>query len=843
MLRLSIRNLLVSKLRLFLTIAAVTVGVSFVSGTFVLSDTMAKAFDELYAGLTSGTDVVVRSEAAFEGDIATTGGQLRPIDESMVDDVRAVPGVALARGAVTGFALILDKEGRPIQPGGAPTFGASIGDTRLSGDFVYRQGIEPSRADQVAIDARTAEGAGFQLGDRIDVVLQGGQQTFTLVGIIGFGESDSLLGATMAGFDLTTAQRLFDKVGVLDEVDVQAEPGLGSGELRDRIAATLPDGVEALTGDQVAADGSAAVRDAMGVFTTVLLVFAGISVLVGSFVIWNTFNVLVAQRRREVALLRAVGATRGQVLRGVLLEATFVGTFSAGLGLLLGVGLAAGIRALLTLIGVEMPTTSPDVETRTVVAALLVGVLVTLAAAIAPAWAATRVSPMEALRDAVPARYEVGPSRAIIGWILLSTGATALAVCAVVGNQRWWTVLATLVTFAGLVVAGPMLARATARLADHGRRGGGWRMAARNIGRNARRSAATALALTIGLTVVVAVAVSAASLRASVADAVSGGNRSDLILEPAGAGLGVSPSVAELLRERDDVTDVVELRETGARVEGHDSLVSAMNAEGLDDVIDLGIEDGSLDALGPGTMLVSTQQAERLGVGTGDDLTVTFVETGPTTMRIVATFSRGALINASYVLALPDFAANVTSQLDAAILVNSAPGVNPADSKADIEAALTDYPNVTVNTPDDITEKAQSSVNQLLGIVTALLLLAVVVAVLGIVNTLVLSVVERTRELGLLRAVGGTRRQVRTVVRRESVLMSLLGAVTGVLLGTMSGVALSRALVDEGITTIAIPTVTLVLYLLVAAAVGVLAAIGPARRASRVDFLRAIASE
>jgi putative ABC transport system permease protein len=301
--------------------------------------------------------------------------------------------------------------------------------------------------------------------------------------------------------------------------------------------------------------------------------------------------------------------------------------------------------------------------------------------------------------------------------------------------------------------------------------------------------------------------------------------------------------VAELLRERDDVTDVVELRETGARVEGHDSLVSAMNAEGLDDVIDLGVDEGSLDALGPGTMVVSTQQAERLGVGTGDVVTVTFVETGPTEMRIVATFSRGALINASYVMTLPDFAANVTSQLDAAILVNTVPGTDPSQAEADIEAALSDYPNVTVNTPDEITQEAQSSVNQLLGIVTALLLLAVVVAVLGIVNTLVLSVVERTRELGLLRAVGGTRRQVRTVVRRESVLMSLLGAVTGVALGTVSGVALSRALVDEGFTTVAVPTVTLAIYLLVAAAVGVLAAIGPARRASRVDVLRAITSE
>ncbi len=843
MLRLSIRNLLVSKLRLFLTVAAVMVGVSFVSGTFVLSDTMGKAFEELYVGLTSGTDVVVKAEAAFEADITTNGGQVRPIDESMVDAVRDVPGVAFAQGSVTGFALILDKNGEPIQPGGAPTFGASIGDTRLAGDFAYRQGFPPSRPDQVAIDARTAKQAGFRLGDRVDVVLQDGRQRFTLVGIIGFGETDSLLGATMAGFDLATAQRVFDKVGLVDEVDVQAEPGVGPAELRDRIAEVLPDDVEALTGEQVAADGSAAVRDAMGVFTTVLLVFAGISLLVGSFVIWNTFNVLVAQRRREVALLRAVGATRRQVLGGVMLEATLVGTVSGALGLLLGVALAAGIRLLLTLIGVEIPTTSPAVEPRTVAAALLVGILVTVVAAIAPAWAATRVTPMEALRDAVPTRYAVGRTRAIAGWVLMAAGATALAACAAAGNQRWGTVLATLVTFAGLVVAGPTLARATAHLADHGRPGGGWRMAARNIARNARRAAATALALTIGLTVVVAVGVTAASLRASVADAVSGGNRSDLILEPAGAGLGVSPSVAALLRGRDDVADVVELRETGARVNGHDSLVSAMDPEGLGRVIDLGIEDGALEGFGPGAVLVSTEQAETLGVDVGDAVTVTFAETGPTSLRVAATFSRGSLINATYVVAMSDFAANVTSRLDAAILVNHAPGVEQAQGKADVAAALAEYPNVTVNSPDDITAKAQDSVNQLLGIVTALLLLAVVVAVLGIVNTLVLSVVERTRELGLLRAVGGTRRQVRTVVRRESMLMSLLGAVTGVALGTLSGVALSRALVDEGITTIAIPTGTLAIYLVVAAAVGVLAAIGPARRASRVDFLRAVASE
>jgi putative ABC transport system permease protein len=844
MVKVSLRNLLINKLRLFLTVTAVTVGVAFVSGTFVLSDTMVKAFDELYVGLTEGTDVVVKSKAAYEADIAATGGLVRPMDESFVATVREVPGVEVADGAVAGFALILDPQGEPIQPGGAPTLGVSMsGDRRLAGAGTFREGRAPSGPNEIAIDARTVKKAGFSLGDSVDVVLQHGRETYTLVGIVGFGETDSLLGATLAGFDLPTAQKALDKVGVVDEVDIVAADGVGARELRDRISAELPDGVEALTGEQVADDGTEAVADSMGIFTTVLLVFAGVSLLVGSFVIWNTFNVLVAQRRREVALLRAVGATRRQVLTGVLAEAGMIGLLSGGIGLVSGIGIAVGIRALLELIGIEMPTTSPAVETRTVVAALSVGLVVTVVAAVAPAWSATRVAPMEALRDAVPASGGVGRTRLVAGYVVTGTGLVALVALAVVGNQRWGTVFATLATFAGLVIAGPTLARGMARLADHGKRGGGWRMAARNIARNSRRSAATALALTIGLTVVVAVAVTSASLKDSVSDAVSGGNRSDLILEPAGAGLGISPSVAEVLRARDDVADVVELRESAAQVNGHSSLVTGLDTVGLDQVIDLGIENGSLDALEPGRILVGTTQADELGVGTGDTVTVTFPETGETTMQVAGTFSEGLLINASYVMTLPGFAANVTSELDGAILMTNAAGVDPVRAKEAIEDALADYPNVTVNNPADITKNAQDSVNQLLGIVTALLLLAVVVAVLGILNTLVLSVVERTRELGLLRAVGGTRRQVRAVVRRESVLMSLLGALTGVALGTVSGIALSRALEEEGITTVAVPATTLAVYVVVGAAVGVLAAIGPARRAGKIDVLRAITAE
>jgi putative ABC transport system permease protein len=844
MIRFSLRNLLVNKLRLLLTVAAVTVGVAFVSGTFVLSDTMVKAFDELYTGLTSGTSVVVKSESAYDADVTTNGGQVRPLDEALVETVRAVPGVDVAEGSVFGFALIIDKFGEPIQPGGAPTFATSIAeDSRLSGAGTIREGRAPSGAHEVVIDARTAQKAGFVVGDDVDVVFENGRRTFTLVGIVGFGETDSLLGATLTGFDLATAQDVVGKVGVVDEIDVRAENGVSDRALRDRIQSELPEGVEALTGEQVAADGTAAVKDALGIFTTVLLVFAGVALFVGSFVIWNTFNVLVAQRRREVALLRAVGATRRQVVGGVLLEAASIGLVSGGIGLLVGVGLAIAIRSLLKLVGIDVPTTSPAIETRTVVVALVVGLVITSIAATIPALAASRVAPMEALRDVVPVSRGSGRVRHTLGWLVTAGGAAMLAWCSVVGNQRWWTVIATLTTFAGLVFVGPSLARGLARIAGHGRRGGGWRMAARNVGRNSRRAAATALALTIGLTVVAAVAVTAASLKDSVSEAVSGGNRSDLILEPAGAGLGVSPSVAALLRARDDVRDVVELRESGAQVDGHETLVTGMDTAGLDHVIDLGMETGSLAELGPGRILVSTVRARELGVATGDSVVVTFPETGARTMRVAGTFGKGSLINASYVMSLPDFADNVTSRLDGAILMTNAPGVDPEQAKATIEAALADYPNVTVNTPADITRKARDSVDQLLGIVTALLLLAVVVAVLGIVNTLALSVVERTRELGVLRAVGGTRRQVRAVVRRESVLMSVLGAVTGVALGTAAGIALARALVDEGITTVTVPMLTLVEYLVVSVVIGVLAALGPARRASRVDVLRALTAE
>jgi len=842
MLRVSLRNLLAHKLRLVLTVIAITLGVSFVSGTFVLSDTMTKAFEELYGRLTAGTDVSVRSELAYS-DI-TTQGQSRPFDESIVATVASLPDVAVAEGSVSGFALVLDNAGEAIQPGGAPTIGTSIGDdAELAGEFGTREGRNPLSGGEVVLDGATAAKGGYELGDRVAVVLPNQTGTYTLVGIVGFGDADSLAGATLAGFDLATAQRLFDKVGLLDGIAIRGRDGVSPAELRDEVAAALPPGLEALTGAEVAREGTAAIRDGLGIFTRVLLVFAAVSLLVGSFVIWNTFNVLVAQRRREIALLRAVGATRRQIMKGVITEALTIGLVSAGLGLGAGVGLAIGIHSLLEAFGIEIPTTDPAIAPRTVVAALAVGVLVTAAAAVLPALAATRVTPVEALRDGDPSTDEIGGVRRLAGVALLLGGLLGMTACAWAGDHPWLTGLTTLVTFIGLVLYGPSLAGLLARLADRGRRGTARRIAARNITRSPRRAAATALALTIGLSVVTAVAVTAESVKVSVADAVTAGNRSDLVVTPVGTSLGVSPAVARLLRHRSDVAEVVELRATFAKVGGGVASVAGADREALVRALDLGVHQGALTGFVPGTVLVASRDADDQGLEVGDTLVLTFPETGKVSLRIAGVFDQVNLITSPYVVTMEDFEDQVTSRLDSAVLVNLTPGASLEDSEASITDALSGFPNAKVADAEEFTADAQASVDQLLGLVTALLLLSVIVAVLGITNTLVLSVVERTRELGLLRAVGATRHQIAGVVRHESVLMSALGALTGLLLGTAAGVALSRALVDEGLTRVAVPTGLLAVYFVVAVAVGGVAAIGPARRASRVDVLTAVTLE
>ncbi|RAN73295.1 hypothetical protein B5P43_31380 [Bacillus sp. SRB_336] len=417
-----------------------------------------------------------------------------------------------------------------------------------------------------------------------------------------------------------------DKV---DQVDVRAAPGVTAAALRDRISRSLPAGTQALTADEISGESSKSIRDGLQIFTNVLLAFAAVSLLVGSFVIWNTFNILVAQRRREVALLRAVGGTRRQILTGIITEAVIVRLAASGIGLVAGIGVATGTGSLLGAIGIEVPTTAAVVELRTVIAALLVGVVVTVAAAAIPALAATRVAPIEALRQATPAAGRIGRTRSVTGSVLLTAGAAALAVATAASNQPLVAGIGTLLAFAGLVVAGPHLARAIARLASRGRPGGAWSLASRNVARTPQRSSATAMALAIGLAVVCAGSVTAASTKASVMDLLSGGNRADLILKPAAVTGGLSPAVADLLRHQAGVDTVLEMRFSGANVDRVPISIAGVKPDGLDKVLDIGVTSGSSKDFQSATVLPSTKQATALNAAVGDRITVTFPRRAP----------------------------------------------------------------------------------------------------------------------------------------------------------------------------------------------------------------------
>lgn len=839
MLRISLRSLLAHRLRLALTALAVALGVSFVAGTFILSDTMGKAFDQLYAGLSQGTDVTVRATAAFSGDPSFIG---KPIDASVLSTVRGVDGVAAAEGGLTGYALVIGKDGKPVQPGGAPTLASGYSKDRdLAGGFVLRSGTAPSSPNDVVLDAGTVKKGGYQLGDTVPVVFTSGRGEFHLVGISGFGKQDNLLGATLATFATPTAQQYLGLDGKYTQIAVRAAAGVSAEQLQARIAKVLPHGTEAVTSADLTQQQSKQTRDALQFFTTFLLVFAVVSLVVGAFLIWNTFSVLVAQRTRETALLRAVGAKRSQVMGGLVVEALIVGIVSSAAGLGVGIGLAAGLRALLGAIGVDLPTTSMAIETRTVVVTFAVGVLVTLVSAVLPARRATKVPPIAALREATPAEKAPSRWRTLVGCVLTALGVAGL-VGGALGEQLPLVGLGTTASFVGLVVLGPDLARLTAGLVRGGKPTG-WGMAARTVARSPRRSATTALALTIGLALVSAVTVTAASTKASVSDLLDTSSNADLILKSSSqTSGGFTPKAADALRSVQGVDRVAELRFGQVQVKGATTAMAGLSSD-ADTVVDLGVSSGRWSDLQDGTVAVSKAMATTQKIAVGDRLPVTFAETGPTTLKVVAVFDNDALIGAGYLVTLSEWGAHTTNPLDMAVLATAKQGANAAAVRTAAQQALAAYPGIAVDDPATFAKDSAKSVDQLLGLVTALLLLAVIVALLGIVNTLALSVLERTRELGLLRAVGAQRRQVTGLVRRESVLMAALGAVIGILLGTGAGVALARGLADLGLSVVAVPWARLAAYLVAAMLAGVLAAVGPGRRAARVDVLRAVTAD
>jgi putative ABC transport system permease protein len=849
MLRATIKSLLARKLRLLLTALAVVLGVGFTAGTFILTDTALASFDDLFGQAYSNVDVVVQAQQAFTptgGGGGGGGGQeLNPVPESLLPKVQAVPGVRFAEGSVQAFAQIIDPAtGKSITTGGAPTIGSSWS-ANLSA-FTLVEGAAPVGPHQVVIDAGTAADHHLVVGQQVRIGTFAGTDAYTISGVVRFGSSNSLLGASFAIFDLPTAQRLFDREGTFDFIYVQGDGSATPEQLAERISGVIPSGYQAITGATAASEQQDQVNEGLGFLRTGLLVFGFVALFVGAFIIFNTFNIVVTQRSRELALFRALGARRRQVMTSVLIEAAVVGLVASIVGVLVGMVLAIGLKALVGAIGLKLPPTALVVEARTIVVSLILGTGITIVAAISPARRASRLAPIEALRESTAPSSSIR-RRVIIGSLVTLGGIGALAagLFGGVSNAGIVVGLGAGLTFVGVAMLSPLVARPIASILGRPfRRSISGKLGGENANRNPRRTASTAAALMIGLGLVAFVAVFAASLKASVTAVLDRTIRSDLMLT-ASQFSPFSPQLAKDLASDPNFSAVSVLRQSAeAKVGSSTTFPVGIDPATITDVANIEMDAGSITHLsGSDTVAVSRTEADSKGFTVGETLQMEFARTGTQTLTVVGIFEPNAFLN-DYAVSLDTYDANVAQQLDSVVFLKYAPGVDQAAARAGVETLVDrDYPSVDVDDQEQTKQAYVMQVDQIFAIVYVLLILSVFISAFGIVNTLGLSIYERIRELGLLRAVGMSKRQVKRMVRVEAVIIAVLGALLGLVVGILFGWALQRALSDVGIDQLAIPVGQLVLMLIVAALIGVIAAILPARRASRINVLEAITYE
>lgn len=838
MLRVTLRSLLARKLRLLLSGVAVVLGVAFVSGTFVLTDSMGRVFDNLFATVSQGTAVNVRGVSGLGSTGDAAGNE--PVPASVLDAVRKVDGVKEAIGQVSGYAQLVDKSGKAVTTGGAPTLGVDWSTSPTQRSLTLKQGRAPAGPGDVAIDAGTARKAGFKVGDKVTVLLKGPARTFTVVGIVGFGTTDNLAGATIAAFDLRSAQRYVGAPGTFTDLAIAAQPGVSQQDLVKRVSAVLPRGFEAVTQQQTVDEASKEIKKGLGFFSTALLVFAAIALFVGAFLIFNTFSMLIAQRARELALMRALGASRRQVTGSVLLESILVGLFSSLLGFVLGIGVAKGLTWLLGVLGIDLPSGGTVIAGRTVIASFVVGVGVTAVAALVPAVRASRVAPVEAMRDSGPAEHRSLTVRSTVGAALTALGVSVLAYGLAAG-KLWAVGVGALVSFLGVAMLSALIARPVtgalglpfARMGIPGRLGRG------NAMRNPRRTSATAAALMIGLALVATVSTLGSSLKSSTVKIVDTSLGADYILRTEHF-TPFSGVVGKELRGQPGIASVAAFRFGQAKI-GKDTVpVQGVEPEALTAVLKLAVVAGRFQDLTSG-LGISRKAATAHNWQVGDTVPVTWRRTGLHPLKVAVVFDVNQFAG-DYLVSGTTFDQNTSEQLLGVVAIRTTPDSKPAQTRALVDAAVKPFPNILVQDQAQFVKSQGQQIDSLLNAITGLLVLSVLIAVLGIINTLALSVIERTRELGLLRAVGLQRRQLRRMIRAESVIIAVYGALLGVVVGIAFGWALVRALHSEGVTEFSLPYSRLVQVLVVAAVAGVLAAALPARRAARLDVLEAVAS-
>ena len=850
MLKIALRNLWEHKLRTILLGLAVVAGVGFVSASYIFTDSLSLAFEEAFSAGTEGVDIAVTPVTEDEGG-AGGGATFPRFDEAVVDDVAAVEGVARVTPWLQAFVTIV-VEGEEPQPFGAPDFGISWTDT---GPYDLVDGRAPDAADEVMMDAASADRREVEVGDSIDIAATGRAQTFTVVGTFGFGEGGAGFGATFAALTFEQAAELFEVEGQVNAIDVIIDEGVEVDAMVSSINDVLPESAEAVDARQAAEEQAAELQEGISFFNVFLLVFGAIALVVGAFVVYNAFRVVVAQRGRELALLRILGTTRRQLLRSVLSEAVVVGFVASLIGVGLGVVLAVGIRALLAATGGELPDAGLVVSPRTVLLGVVVGLVTTLVSAIVPAIRATRISPMEALRDQ-PDLRRVKPWWSWVGGALL-VGAIGLVVYGV-GQARGQAALTgdtdplviigvgCLGAFGAMFLLARSLAKPVLRFLGAGARTTATVLGRENARRTPRRTAVTASALMIGLGLVATVAVLSRSVEDTILGAVDEAFTSEIFVQAAGFDpfVGFSTEVGGVVEDVDGIDGVARSNILSIGVPGGDeTLALGVEPETVDLVAAFEEVQGTFEDLGPGTVGVQRIEADNQGWEVGDSIDLE-IQGSTVSSEIVAIFDYAgqASDSQSYYLSYDDVAGRLAEPRDVMLSVSTEPDRNVEEVATELEEALADFPSVAVNTVSDLIGQIQSALAAVVGMVAGLMFMSVLVAVVGIVLTLYLAVFERTRETGMLRAVGMTRRQVRRMIRFESILIAVFGTVLGLALGLFSGWALSIGVVGEG-ARLGVPWVWIIAGMGGALVAGVLAAVIPARRASRLDILQAIAYE
>ena len=836
MTRIALRGLLARRMRSSLTALAVLLGVTMISGTFVLTDTIKAAFDDLFVAQNRGADAVVSAKKAVDSDFTRPAA----LDQAILEDIRALPEVENAAGQLNDIAAVVGKDGKAIQSGGAPTIAATFMPLPFTA-IEIDAGRPPQAGTEIALDADTAEEQGFQVGDRVEVAAGGPVKAYELVGLATFGTQSSLGGATVVVFDLATAQRLFDKQGEVDFAFVAAREGVTDEEVVRAVANVLPAEAQVRTADAEAEALADDIGEVLGFLTTGLLAFGFIAVLVGAFLIFNTFSITVAQRTRELALLRMLGASRRQVLGSVLAEAIVLGVLGAVLGFLLGLGFAKGINALFEAIGLDLPSTDAVIKPRTVVVCLLTGVVVTLAGALGPALRATRVAPIEALREgtAPTRRTLAGRAAPYLAALLMLAGAALIAtsdddIAAAAGGAIALVIGISLlsprmVRPAARVVAAPFVR--TTRLVG--------RLAQENAMRNPGRTAVTAAALMVGLALVIFVTVFANGLREQATSILERTFAGDLVVQHQDGFSTIPAQVTGAIDAVTGVEAVSPMKAAEAELVGApgDTFGYGVDFATLPSVYRFEWVEGDddvLTTLGPGDVLMEEGAAENARVEVGERVAIRGVSERE---FVVSGIYRDNGILTGFALSLEGFDSIFDEPRIVAALVDT-----DGDVARDVNAALKPYPEARARDREEQEEQIGEQISQILGLFYALLAMSVLISAVGIVNTLTLSIHERTRELGLLRAVGMSRRDVRRMMRYESVITAAFGAVLGLLLGIFFAWVVTRALAEEGIV-FAVPVAQVVGLLVFALLVGVGAAVLPARRAARLDVLKAISYE